>query len=75
MSSRIGRLLARRRLLALAVLPVFFTLTSRAQGFTGFDDFLRRYKAAAAPEAQRELTQSFVKWQQTREGFPITVLF
>jgi enterochelin esterase-like enzyme len=63
-------LLRRRRLFALAVLPVLLTSASRGQGFTGFDDFFRRHQAAA-PDARPELTQLFVKWQQTHGGFPI----
>jgi enterochelin esterase-like enzyme len=70
MENRILRLLLTRwQLFAVAILLVF-TRPSHAQSFTSFDDFLRRYEAAP-PEAQRELTQSFVKWQQARGGFPI----
>lgn len=38
--------------------------------FQSFDDFLSQYERVAATE-RAELVQSFVKWQQSRGGFPL----
>lgn len=61
-----------RRLFGLhiCVLLVLAQTAPRAQGFAGFDDFLRRY-GAATPDAQSTLARSFIDWQQQRGGFPI----
>jgi pimeloyl-ACP methyl ester carboxylesterase len=45
-------------------------LSTTAQNFVDFEDFLRRYETAR-PELRREVARSFVDWQQARGGFPI----
>jgi hypothetical protein len=45
-------------------------LSTTAQNFVDFEDFLRQY-ATARPELRREVARSFVDWQQARGGFPI----
>lgn len=56
-----------RKLLLLLVLiysPCF------GESFANFEDFLAKYERAAVMERE-ELAKSFVKWQQSRGGFPI----
>jgi enterochelin esterase-like enzyme len=59
-----------RRLMLFVLTLLLCPLSTTAQNFVDFEDFLRQYEAAR-PELKKEVARSFVDWQQARGGFPI----